>query len=305
MAMPQEDQVFEIALYSLNYPTRRTLPYPTPCLHLMSNMERNRNWRIGKGQVAKAILNGVGRGVGTGLVPTIGIELVWLRMKADVAAEVAAGMGDMSGTVMQLRLVTQNFTKTLPEKALHYVKELQSERERERERERRWANESNSLEMTQPPPPSINCTGVHMCTGPPLYKCFVKVHQSSSGCTDVSLECTPRSAQICIFIEESSNVNTILVVNMRTNFSHSSGDLDYVRILNGVLSDDIRVIGWCPALINFSASPIFKPVNIQIVPTLAFSKKLKIQQLDIKNTFLYGHLQENVFMHQPPESKDI
>ncbi|KAK9053762.1 hypothetical protein SSX86_024836 [Deinandra increscens subsp. villosa] len=31
------------------------------------------------------------------------------------------------------------------------------------------------------------------------------------------------------------------------------GELDYVRILNGVLPDDIRVIGWCPAPVNFSA----------------------------------------------------
>ncbi|KAK1436396.1 hypothetical protein QVD17_02175 [Tagetes erecta] len=31
------------------------------------------------------------------------------------------------------------------------------------------------------------------------------------------------------------------------------GELDYVRILNGVLPDDIRVIGWCHAPVNFSA----------------------------------------------------
>ncbi|KAI7729810.1 hypothetical protein M8C21_003806 [Ambrosia artemisiifolia] len=30
-------------------------------------------------------------------------------------------------------------------------------------------------------------------------------------------------------------------------------ELDYVKILNGVLPDDIRVIGWCPAPVNFSA----------------------------------------------------
>lgn len=31
------------------------------------------------------------------------------------------------------------------------------------------------------------------------------------------------------------------------------GELDYVRILNGVLPDDIRVLGWCHAPLNFSA----------------------------------------------------
>ncbi|KAI3513637.1 hypothetical protein L1887_20974 [Cichorium endivia] len=30
-------------------------------------------------------------------------------------------------------------------------------------------------------------------------------------------------------------------------------ELDYVRILNGVLPNDIRVMGWCPAPVNFSA----------------------------------------------------
>nr|KAJ0225625.1 hypothetical protein LSAT_V11C100002580 [Lactuca sativa] len=31
-------------------------------------------------------------------------------------------------------------------------------------------------------------------------------------------------------------------------------ELDYVRILNGALPNDIRVMGWCPAPDNFSAS---------------------------------------------------
>ncbi|KAM0009019.1 putative tRNA pseudouridine(38/39) synthase [Helianthus debilis subsp. tardiflorus] len=31
------------------------------------------------------------------------------------------------------------------------------------------------------------------------------------------------------------------------------GELDYVRILNGVLPDDIRVLGWCHAPVSFSA----------------------------------------------------
>ncbi|XP_076940994.1 uncharacterized protein LOC143610386 [Bidens hawaiensis] len=33
----------------------------------------------------------------------------------------------------------------------------------------------------------------------------------------------------------------------------SDGELDYVKILNGVLPDDIRVIGWCYVPFNFSA----------------------------------------------------
>lgn len=33
----------------------------------------------------------------------------------------------------------------------------------------------------------------------------------------------------------------------------SEGELDYVRILNRVLPKDIRVMGWCPVPVDFSA----------------------------------------------------
>lgn len=33
----------------------------------------------------------------------------------------------------------------------------------------------------------------------------------------------------------------------------SEGEIDYVRVLNRALPKDIRIIGWCPVPINFSA----------------------------------------------------
>ncbi|XP_071716433.1 uncharacterized protein [Rutidosis leptorrhynchoides] len=45
-----------------------------------------------------------------------------------------------------------------------------------------------------------------------------------------------------------------LDANSSEELVNDEGELDYVRILNGVLPDDIRVIGWCPAPVNFSAS---------------------------------------------------
>ncbi|GKC14039.1 ribonuclease H-like domain-containing protein [Tanacetum coccineum] len=47
-------------------------------------------------------------------------------------------------------------------------------------------------------------------------------------------------------------------------------------------------------------SPVVKPATIRTVLSLAVSRDWPIHQLDVKNTFLYGHLSETVYMHQPP-----
>ncbi|KAJ0798162.1 putative RNA-directed DNA polymerase [Helianthus annuus] len=47
-------------------------------------------------------------------------------------------------------------------------------------------------------------------------------------------------------------------------------------------------------------SPVVKPATIRTVLSIAVSRSWPIHQLDVKNAFLHGHLNETVFMHQPP-----
>ncbi|GJW97226.1 ribonuclease H-like domain-containing protein [Tanacetum coccineum] len=47
-------------------------------------------------------------------------------------------------------------------------------------------------------------------------------------------------------------------------------------------------------------SPVIKPATICIVLSLTVTRDRPINQLDVKNAFLYGQLSETVYMHQPP-----
>jgi hypothetical protein len=46
--------------------------------------------------------------------------------------------------------------------------------------------------------------------------------------------------------------------------------------------------------------PVVKPATIQTVLSIAASHRWPLHQLDVKNAFLHGHLEETVYCQQPP-----
>ena len=55
---------------------------------------------------------------------------------------------------------------------------------------------------------------------------------------------------------------------------------------------------------NDTFSPVVKAATVRVFLSLAVSNKWPLRQLDVKNAFLNGHLEEEVYMEQPPGYSD-
>ena len=58
--------------------------------------------------------------------------------------------------------------------------------------------------------------------------------------------------------------------------------------------------------IDFSEvfSPVVRHTSIRVLLSIIAAQDLELEQMDVKMTFLHGHLEERIYMEQPPDFRD-
>lgn len=103
-----------------------------------------------------------------------------------------------------------------------------------------------------------------------------------------------------VLVPRPPNANITRCIWLFKHKYRSSGELERYKARLVVNGKSQQVGVDC----NETFSPVVKPATIRMVLTIALSRSWPVHQLDVKNAFLHGSLQETVHMHQPPGFRD-
>ena len=64
---------------------------------------------------------------------------------------------------------------------------------------------------------------------------------------------------------------------------------------------------WATEGIDFSEvfSPVVRHTSIRVLLSIVVAQDLELEQMDVKTVFLHGHLEERIYMEQPPDFRDL
>ncbi|GAA0164695.1 transmembrane signal receptor [Lithospermum erythrorhizon] len=101
-------------------------------------------------------------------------------------------------------------------------------------------------------------------------------------------------------VRRPSNANIIRSLWIFRHKKHLEGTFEMYKAR--LVGD---VVGQKPGLdCGETFSPVVKPATIRIVLSTTLSNSWCLHQLDVKNAFLHGNIDETVYMYQPLDFRD-